>query len=47
MNTYHGTTRQEMERAGRALPKRQYACPKCLERYTHDRATIMYAGGSR
>ena len=30
MNTaYSGATRQTMERAGRALPKRQYRCPTC------------------
>lgn len=34
---YRGSTRQEMERAGKALPKKEYRCVyACGYRGTHD-----------
>lgn len=35
---YRGTTRIEMERAGKALPKKLYTCGMCGEMQTHDGA---------
>jgi hypothetical protein len=35
---YRGSTRQEMERAGRALPKKIYLCGMCGEPQSHDGA---------
>lgn len=33
---YRGTTRTEMERAGRAIPKRTYQCTACGFTGAHD-----------
>jgi len=33
---FRGATRQEMEKAGRALPKREYRCVFCGMLGTHD-----------
>ena len=33
---YRGATRQEMEQAGRALPKKVYQCGPCGMLLTHD-----------
>ena len=33
---YRGSTRQEMERAGRALKRREYRCIYCSKPGTHD-----------
>jgi hypothetical protein len=36
MNPYHGTTRQAMERVGKALPRKEYRCSYgCGFRATH------------
>lgn len=35
---YRGTTRQEMARAGKALPKKVYQCGMCGQPQTHDGA---------
>ena len=35
---YRGSTRQEMERARRALPRKVYKCGFCGEAQTHDGA---------
>lgn len=36
MIPYRGATRQEMEQAGRALPKKIYQCGPCGMMLTHD-----------
>jgi hypothetical protein len=38
LKPYRGTTRIEMERAGRALPKKIYTCGMCGEAQSHDGA---------
>jgi hypothetical protein len=35
---HRGSTRKEMEQAGRALPKKRYICGMCGEPQTHDGA---------
>lgn len=40
MTTHRGSTRQEMEKAGRALPRKIYRCGFCGEPHAHDKTKI-------
>lgn len=37
---YRGSTRQAMQRAGRALPKKIYRCGYCGEAHDHDQMKV-------